>query len=101
MDKEQLYTLVTIGNAYQLDAALQSGLNVNAPLPSGETMIVVAACMGDARLDITKTLVKHGADINTPIGGMTLLKWIKKPSYCDNEGTISFLESKGAKEIDI
>ena len=101
MDKEQLYTLITKGNVYQLDAALQSGLNVNTSLPSGEPMIVVATCMGGSRLEITKTLVKYGADVNTPISGMTLLKWIKQPSYCDNEETISFLESRGAKEINI
>ena len=95
MDKEQLYILITRGNANQLEVLLQSGLDVNTSLPSGDPMIIVAACMGDARLDITKTLVKYGADINTSIGSMTLLNRIKQPSYCDNEETIAFLESSG------
>jgi len=101
MDKEKLYTLITRGNAFQLEAALQAGLNANATLPSGEPMIIAAACMGDTRLEMTKILAEHGANINAPIGGMTLLKWIKQPSYCDNKGTIAFLKSKGAKEMDI
>ena len=101
MDKEQLYTLITRGNANELDTALQSGLDVNSTLPNGNQMIITAACMGDARLDMVKILVKYGADINTPMEGMTLLKWIKQPYYSDNERIIAFLEEKGAKEADL
>jgi hypothetical protein len=32
---------------------------------------------------------------------MTLLKWIQKPTYCDNERTIAFLKSHGAREADV
>ena len=98
IDPEMLYSAITRGSAYDLEKLFRAGLNANALLPSGEPMIVVAACMGDARLDITRTLVDHGADLNTRIKGMPLLKWIRRPSYADNEGTIAFLESRGAKE---
>jgi ankyrin repeat protein len=101
MDKEKLYNIVTRGDLQQLELLLQSDLDVNTPLPSGNSMIVIAACMGDARLDLVKSLIKHGADINTPIGGMTLLKWIKQSTYCDNEETIGLLEYLGAKEVNI
>ncbi len=102
MDKEQLYSLVTRGSVFELEALLMTGrLDVNTSLPSGDSMIAVVAGMGDARLETTKILVKHGADINTPIGGMTLLKWIKQPTFCDNEETIAYLTSMGALEKDI
>jgi hypothetical protein len=102
MDKEQLYYLITRGNAFELEAYLLSGkLDIGALLPSGDPMILVAAGMGDSRLDVTKVLVRNGADINAAIGGMTLLKWIRQPTFCDNEETLAYLTSVGAVEKDI
>jgi hypothetical protein len=95
-DPELLYKTVTRGNAGDLENLFHAGLNAGAKLPSGEPMIVVAACMGDARLEITRCLVNHGADVNTAVGGKTLLQWIMQPSYADNEETIAFLKSRGA-----
>lgn len=101
MDKEQLYSLISHGNAMELNRLLIIGLNPDSVLPSGEPMIVVAACMGDARLDITMVLVENGANVNTGIKGKSLLKWIKQPGYCDNEQTIAYLVSKGAIETEV
>jgi len=55
-------------------------------------MIVVAACTGHARLNVTRVLVDNGANIYT----MTLLKWITQPWYCDNEQAIAYLTPQGA-----
>jgi len=102
MDKEQLYEIITRGNSLELESLLKSGrINADTPLPSGDSMITVAAGMGDARLEITKILIRYGANMDTPVGGMTLLKWIKQPTYCDNEATITYLTSIGASEKDI
>ncbi len=98
VDKMLLYELVVSrGDAARLDALLKSGVSANTPLPSGESMISAAAGMGDARLDVTKTLVKHGADINARSGGSTLLSRLKSPVYCDNEETLAFLTAEGAE----
>jgi hypothetical protein len=80
---------------------LLQGVNVNAPLPNGDRVLVGVAGMGDARLDITKLLVENGADVNSPTGNITLLKRIQGEGYCDNEATIAFFKSKGARAADL
>lgn len=98
VDKMLLYELIVNRNdVAELDTLLNSGVSANTPLPSGESMLSAAAGMGDARLDVTKILVKHGADINEQSGGLTLLSRLKDPVFCDNEETLAFLISKGAK----
>ncbi len=99
MDKEQIYSMISQGNTSQLEMLLATGaLDANDTTPSGEPMIVMSACMGDARLDITKALVKHGADFNIKVSDKTLLAWIKQPTYKVNLGTITYLKSLGAIE---
>jgi len=57
--------------------------------------------MGDARLEVIKLLVDHGANVNSPVGGVTLLKRIQGEGYCDNEATIAFLKTRGARAVDL
>ncbi len=97
MDSEELYYLITRGNSIKLEALLKTGFDVNTPLPSGDTMLVTSACMGDSRLDITRLLVRYGASVTTKVKGLPLNDWIKQPAYCDNENTIRFLDSEAAK----
>ncbi|MCZ7603030.1 MAG: hypothetical protein M5R37_09180 [Melioribacteraceae bacterium] len=99
MDKEQIYSMISRGNTSQLEMLLATGaLNANDTTPSGEPMIIMSACMGDARLDITRTLVDYGADFNVKVSDKTLLDWIKQPTYKANLGTIAYLRSLGAIE---
>lgn len=89
------------GELQHVSALLQRDLNVNAPLPNGDHLLSVVACMGDARLEIARLLVSHGADVNVTVGGKTLLSWIQQPTYCHNAATIAFLMSKGARGADL
>ncbi len=99
MDKEQIYSMISRGNTSQLEMLLATGaLNANDTTPSGEPMIIMSACMGDARLDITRALVNYGADFNVKVSDKTLLDWIKQPTYKANLGTIAYLRSLGAIE---
>jgi len=99
MDKEQIYSMISRGNTSQLEMLLATGaLDANDTTPSGEPMIVMSACMGDARLDITKALVNYGADFNIKVSDKTLLDWIEQPTYKANLGTIAYLKSLGAIE---
>ena len=77
---------------------LFEGNNVNKLLPNGDTLLSTSACMGDARLQITKLLIESGADVNCLVGKETLLKAIQEPSYCDNEQTIALLRSKSLQK---
>lgn len=84
------------GEATLVEALLLGDFDVNTPLPNGDRLIVSVVGMGDARLIITRLLVEHGADVNSQIGGGTLLRWISQDTFCDNKATIEYLKSKGA-----
>ena len=86
-----------IGDMAEVRMLLRQGLNLNAPLPNGDRLISGVAGMGDARLHIIQLLVEHGADVNSPMCGKTVLQEIQGSSYCDNEQTIAYLKSKGAR----
>lgn len=89
---------VVQGNAGAVLAFLSDGFDVNSRNEHGETMLLHALCMGDARLAIAEQLVAHGANVNAAVHGKTLLKFIRNPTYCDNERTIAFLLREGATE---
>jgi len=86
-----------MGDITRVQILLRQRLDLNAPLPNGDRLFGSVAAMGDARLQITKLLVEHGADVNSPMCDTTVLKEIQGSSYCDNEQTIAFLKSKGAR----
>jgi hypothetical protein len=87
-----------MGDIAEVRMLLRPGLNLNVPLPNGDRLLGGVAAMGDARLQILKLLVEHGADVNSPMCGTTVLKEIQGSSYCDNEQTIAYLQSQGAPQ---
>jgi ankyrin repeat protein len=91
---------VVRGDVRTVSNLLRDGFDVNARNEHGETMLLHALCMGDARLDIAELLVTHGANVNATVHGKTLLRFIRNPAYCDNERTIAFLLRHGATEGD-
>lgn len=97
-DINELRDAVIRGNTALVRALLQQGIDLNVALPNGDRLLANAACMGDARLEVTRLLIAHGADVNCPVGRNTLLKQITGGGYCDNEQTIAFLESRGARK---
>jgi ankyrin repeat protein len=93
-----LYQAAVRGDLEKVQMLLKLGTDVNKPLENGNRVMLAVVGMGDARLPITKLLVAHGGDINTEISGVSMLRWINDPAFCENEETISFLRSRGAKE---
>lgn len=100
---QELREAVISGKTLLVRTLLEQGIDVNTPHSNGDYVLANAVCMGDARLEITKLLVAHGADVNCRLGRSTLLKRITDPGtcYCDNERTIAFLESQGARKADL
>jgi len=86
-----------MGDIAEVRMLLRQRIDLNAPLPNGDRLFGSVAAMGDARLEIVKLLVEHGADVNSPMCGKTVLQEIQGSSYCDNEHTIAYLKSKGAR----
>jgi len=89
---------VVSGDVPEVERLLRKGFDVNTRNEHGETLLLNAVCMGDARLAVARVLVAHGADVNATTNGRTLLKRIRDPVYCDNEQTIQFLLQHGAVE---
>jgi len=91
---------VVRGNIGTVLELLRDGFDVNTRNEHGETMLLHALCMGDARLTIAELLVAQGADVNATVHGQTLLRFLRNPVYCDNERTLAFLVRQGAAEVD-
>jgi outer membrane protein assembly factor BamB len=93
--RDALWTAVRAGDAKAIQAALDSGADVNAKNEIGVSALWIAASKG--KLDIIELLVKHGADVNVRDGIWYMTPLSMSTAKLD---IAKFLIKSGAKDID-
>ena len=91
-----LFMAAVNGDLRVVTHCLDIGIDPNWPRRNGMDVLRDIVGMGDARIEIIKFLISRGADPN--VGTIPVLRQIQGSSFCDNEKTIAFLRSIGARE---
>src|SRR5262249_46848285 len=93
--RDALWSAVRAGDTKAIEAALDSGSDVNAKNEIGVSALWIAASKG--KPEVIELLVKRGADVNARDGiwyGTPLSMSILKPDI------VKFLIKSGAKDVD-
>ncbi len=91
-----LFLAAVNGDLRVVTHCLDIGIDPNWLRRNGTDVLRDIVGMGDARIEIIKLLISRGADPN--VGTIPVLRQIQGSAFCDNEKTIAFLRSIGARE---